>query len=1279
MFDGNLNPRVHSGTSTKYTSLGNVGHNIITYCTNPLCNTEISVVTVEHSDGLNCVCGFEKHVHVYNQNIVLQADANKKHDADCERALTYFKACACGEAYSSTETWEASPALGHNTIPTIVEATCMSTGSTTLSCTRCSYVETNTIPKDPQNHIGESGELSYSYYQNNTHYIYKVCRCGSILPGQPVIGSCNADAEGNCVCGQHTHVFNRAEANEDTLAVAATCKTPAQYYYSCNDVNCTVLSNIVFDGDLLPHEWIEEDYAWYRIAEENCMYEGEYYKHCANCDTVSDTETFTVPKNMDLHFEENKTYQYVKHPDYHTYNFTCTCGYVSDPQREDHHYSYIDNICQECGANRTDKGYHSCDYVDWMYYDQTYHSLRCTICSDVIYEEHVDGGWVINDTYHVLECYCGSWNDVHQWNSGEIITAPTFDSVGQTKYTCTVCGFNKTETISNAGLYDEDGKLVATWDKLVNEYGFNVEIDYDSGSASAPGKILKDHVSLSNGKKLRIDDSVTRIGQYAFIGCDLTDVVLGENVEAIANYAFMQSSDLSHIVLNVNLNDIGFIAFSGCTSLEQIDFQGCNPTISQGAFEGTGVKELVIPPDVQLYDGAFGNCDSLTQVTIQSKWIADYAFSNCDALQIVILDVNSVIDNEYGAIFMDCDQLAAIYVKDSLVEQYKESWSTHSNVIYSMSEYENRLEPGLYNNDGDMIATWNELVNTYGMDIEEDFVSHDNTTNPVSAYYVLTTYFNATEGLKLVLPNTITHIGSGVFNGYEWPLEIDFGVGLQSIGYESFTYSGLRGDIVIPSTVTSIGGSAFSNTDISSVVFKNNVESLGYSMFSYCDNLSSVTLPDNFTQIQQSMFAGCENLKSIILHEGMSIQEGAFSGAGLTGVLIIPAQSWVSDSSFSHCTNLTDVIFKGDRYSLASAYSFYGCTNLKTVTIESTSVAVLLDGAFSACPLLEAIYVPSHLVNSYKYESSWDDYIGIIEDIQKRPGLYDKDGNLVATWDELVNTYGMDIETDYTMNGAVTAPEYILGTYFSNMNYYELVIDKSVYHIGSYAFYSCNEIYSVVVGDYVTSIGDYAFSRCESLSNIVLTDNIKVIGEYAFSGCIELVEFTVPAGVSQINEGVFENCTNLMNVLLHDNIKYIEMYAFAYCSSLDKISLPDNISLYNAAFLCSGLTEVALPNGAYVGDGVFANCEELTVIYLGNLSSGLGPAAFQKCINLTTIVIQTTSFVDCTYSQDVSNTFDQCTNIKTVLIHNDSSYFYDYQYSDNGWRQLSDVSFSYLY
>ena len=68
--------------------------------------------------------------------------------------------------------------------------------------------------------------------------------------------------------------------------------------------------------------------------------------------------------------------------------------------------------------------------------------------------------------------------------------------------------------------------------------------------------------SLSN---LIIPDSVTRIGNGAFIGChSLTNIVIPDSVTSIGAWAFQYCTSLRSVVLPSSVTSIGNEAFEGC-------------------------------------------------------------------------------------------------------------------------------------------------------------------------------------------------------------------------------------------------------------------------------------------------------------------------------------------------------------------------------------------------------------------------------------------------------------------------------------------------------------------------------------------------------------------------------------------------------------------------------------------------------------------------------------------------------------------------------------------
>ena len=73
---------------------------------------------------------------------------------------------------------------------------------------------------------------------------------------------------------------------------------------------------------------------------------------------------------------------------------------------------------------------------------------------------------------------------------------------------------------------------------------------------------------------MTIPDSVTSIGNYAFVGCSgLTSVTIPDSVTSIGDGAFSGCSGLQSVTIGNGVTSIGISAFDGCSSLTSATFK----------------------------------------------------------------------------------------------------------------------------------------------------------------------------------------------------------------------------------------------------------------------------------------------------------------------------------------------------------------------------------------------------------------------------------------------------------------------------------------------------------------------------------------------------------------------------------------------------------------------------------------------------------------------------------------------------------------------------------
>ncbi len=152
----------------------------------------------------------------------------------------------------------------------------------------------------------------------------------------------------------------------------------------------------------------------------------------------------------------------------------------------------------------------------------------------------------------------------------------------------------------------------------------------------------------------------------------------------ICEKAFLNCHTIKRIKFNTNYDqfylNLGDGAFSGCASLEDVDFSTTEKKvyIGKNVFSRcTSLKEITLPSNVVSIDtSAFFNCSSLETAKIYGlSSLKDGTFSNCVSLSAVYLPLTliEILDEP----FYNCDSLTDIYYEGT-----KDEWC----LIYGYSK-----------------------------------------------------------------------------------------------------------------------------------------------------------------------------------------------------------------------------------------------------------------------------------------------------------------------------------------------------------------------------------------------------------------------------------------------------------------------------------------------------------------------------------------------------------------------------------------------------------------
>jgi hypothetical protein len=200
-------------------------------------------------------------------------------------------------------------------------------------------------------------------------------------------------------------------------------------------------------------------------------------------------------------------------------------------------------------------------------------------------------------------------------------------------------------------------KVLKASDKFMS-----LDLSCSSGLTAIGENAFKEVKSLAG---VILPNSVTYIGDYAFIGTGLASVNIPKNVTSIGKGVFAFCANLTGINIPNSVTSIGDTAFARCTSLASVTIGKGVTNIEGGVFNGcTSLASITIPDNVTSIGGsAFNGCSSLVNVTIGSgvTSIGLFAFYKCASLASITVG-SGVTSIAYYA-FFDCSILTSVVFK----------------------------------------------------------------------------------------------------------------------------------------------------------------------------------------------------------------------------------------------------------------------------------------------------------------------------------------------------------------------------------------------------------------------------------------------------------------------------------------------------------------------------------------------------------------------------------------------------------------------------------------
>lgn len=684
----------------------------------------------------------------------------------------------------------------------------------------------------------------------------------------------------------------------------------------------------------------------------------------------------------------------------------------------------------------------------------------------------------------------------------------------------------------------------------------------------ATGKTLLLYPARRAGADLVIDENVTAIADYAFAYCqNLRSLTIGTQVETIGNHAFDAVNDaLCLVVQDGSPVQLWASAHGVRYASESTSFtyrlEGDKAYIT--GYTGT-LPDVVVPAVIDGYpvyaienlrspilthvvvsegievigDSAFkayfdyekGYIRTLVSVSLPQslKIISDDGFWGQENLQEITL--GSVVEIGQSA-FGSCTMLKQITLPDTL--------TTIGWRAFASSGLTSLTIPANVTSLGDSFITdCSALTSLYVAEGNPTYEMEDGLLYDIPA-----------KTLRYALPD-------------------------------------VSGDVVIRDGTVRIGDDVFKEHAITSVQLPDSLQKIGNCAFQFCKELKEITFPEGLITIDGLAFAYCTQLGNVVLPEGLKS---------------------LGDSAFRSCDSLTEITVPEGITFMSG--TFATCYSLRTVNLPS-GLTHMMNGVVEGCRSLETLHLPAKLAD---ISGEWPSKLKTITTAFGSVRYVSEDGILYDTQDNSILFVNASITGNVTVRDGITTIG--TGAFKGRKGLTSVTLPESCTVIDSYAFENCTALTDINFPEKLELIGRNAFYN-SGITSLKLSQPGIHVGSFAFTDCHQLKSVEITSTDFDLMEWAFANCENLETVILPPQVFRMEGGCFTECTSLTTVVLPKNITFVHGFKGCTSLKTIEIPDSVTsIGYEAFANCKSLESIHLPDGVTNIGDLAFARCFAL---------------------------------------------------------------
>ena len=635
-------------------------------------------------------------------------------------------------------------------------------------------------------------------------------------------------------------------------------------------------------------------------------------------------------------------------------------------------------------------------------------------------------------------------------------------------------------------------------------------------------------------------------------------LTLPSTLKGVGNLAFnsIGGKDIG-LVIPEGIEYIGIAAFRGVMSLEIENFDFPNlKFLGDEAFMATRVKNVVLHDSLEYFGRlVFANCPYIHDVTIDFDIYnpAKNAYYNTSRpyingsnvfgeYQYDALRTHFGVSTDYWGDNLSDEQLDIMGVEYGIRKMDGKRLKKYGTIKYTdkvVANYPNNAQYNAANNGPYFAALIMDKVDLgdCGWTATKDH------------------YFSAATIGEVVLPH-----------------------GLTSIGKSAFNTTSIDKELIIPDSVYGISPEAFNQARVA----KNGYETI-----------KITKLPSSLQYVQDYVFYGDSNLTAPINVDLKTVYRGAFTGTGVTDIVLKDSLIFIEETAFVGIPTLKNITIDFDLAGsniYTSHYNFVNLfnqaneapyddvvLNLENLTFTSKNQTAPVSSQMKSWPYCEyGVYVSGNYGYCYNSDGSHSRTRLTPRETYTTSFFYNVNANKIDLSETGWNSIPLNM--------------------FLNVKANELLLPNSIEEIPSAAFYNAEIGGELKIPDGVKHI-DVAFANAKfdtiilpialetaynspfweaEAETVIIPEGTKVITQQLFNG-LSATTIEIPQSIEKIGESAFYNNeflamdldlpnlkeigknafmkTSIRDVVLHDKLESIGEGAFQYVPTLRNLTL----------------------------------------------------------------------------------------------------------------------------